>query len=84
LVISFSWTNYKRPPGVALRDALAAGNPTIVLRAHHVDEGYVNIDAIELTDFMIVVVRSANITSIVVVRSANITSIVVVRSANIT
>ncbi len=35
---------------VALRDALAAGNPTIVLRAHHVDEGYVNIDAIEMTD----------------------------------
>ncbi|MBC8354374.1 MAG: PLP-dependent transferase [Planctomycetes bacterium] len=35
---------------VALRDALAAGNPTIVLRAHHIDEGYVNIDAIEMTD----------------------------------
>ncbi|MCA9124545.1 MAG: aminotransferase class V-fold PLP-dependent enzyme [Planctomycetaceae bacterium] len=35
---------------VALRDHLAAGNPTIVLRAHHIDEGYVNIDAIEMTD----------------------------------
>ena len=35
---------------VALRDALAAGNPTIILRAHHIDEGYVNIDAIEMTD----------------------------------
>ncbi|MBI2479221.1 MAG: aminotransferase class V-fold PLP-dependent enzyme [Planctomycetia bacterium] len=35
---------------IALRDALAAGDPTIVLRAHHLDEGYVNIDAIEMTD----------------------------------
>jgi uncharacterized pyridoxal phosphate-dependent enzyme len=35
---------------VALRDALAAGNPAIFLRAHHIEEGYVNIDAIELTD----------------------------------
>lgn len=35
---------------VALRDTLAAGDPSIVLRAHHLDEGYVNIDAIELTD----------------------------------
>ena len=34
----------------SLRDALAAGDPTIVLRAHHADEGYVNIDAIELTE----------------------------------
>ncbi|MDP6555436.1 MAG: aminotransferase class V-fold PLP-dependent enzyme [Pirellulaceae bacterium] len=35
---------------VSLRDALAEGNPAIFLRAHHIDEGYVNIDAIELTD----------------------------------
>lgn len=33
----------------AFRDVLAAGDPAIVLRAHHVDEGYVNIDAIEMT-----------------------------------
>ena len=30
--------------------ALAAGNPAIVMRAHHKDEGYLNLDAIELTD----------------------------------
>ena len=29
---------------------LAAGNPAIVMRAHHKDEGYLNLDAIELTD----------------------------------
>lgn len=34
----------------ALRDALAEGDPTIVVRAHHADEGYLNIDAIEMTD----------------------------------
>ena len=34
----------------ALRDALAEGDPAIVVRAHHVDEGYINIDAIEMTD----------------------------------
>lgn len=34
----------------ALRDRLAQGDPTIVVRAHHVDEGYINIDAIEMTD----------------------------------
>jgi L-seryl-tRNA(Ser) seleniumtransferase len=34
----------------SLNTALAAGDPTIVLRAHHVEEGYVNIDAIEMTD----------------------------------
>jgi len=39
-----------RHSAASLRDTLAAGNPTIVLRAHHIDEGYVNIDAIELTD----------------------------------
>jgi hypothetical protein len=33
-----------------LETALADGNPTIVVRAHHVDEGYINIDAIEMTD----------------------------------
>lgn len=35
---------------VGLRDALAAGIPKIVLRDHHIEEGYVNIDAIEMTD----------------------------------
>jgi hypothetical protein len=33
-----------------LRDALAEGDPTIVVRAHHVDEGFINLDAIEMTD----------------------------------
>lgn len=33
-----------------LRDALADGDPTIVVRAHHVDEGYIHLDAIEMTD----------------------------------
>ncbi len=33
-----------------LRDALAEGNPTVVVRAHHADEGYINIDSIEMTD----------------------------------
>jgi L-seryl-tRNA(Ser) seleniumtransferase len=33
-----------------LRDGLADGDPTIVVRAHHIDEGYINIDAIEMTD----------------------------------
>ncbi len=34
----------------ALSRALADGEPSIRLRAHHVDEGYVMIDAIEMTD----------------------------------
>ena len=34
----------------SLRDALAEGNPTIVVRAHHSDEGYIHLDAIEMTD----------------------------------
>ena len=29
---------------------LAEGDPTVVVRAHHVDEGYINLDAIEMTD----------------------------------
>ncbi|MDG1893840.1 MAG: aminotransferase class V-fold PLP-dependent enzyme [Fuerstiella sp.] len=33
-----------------LRDALADGDPTIVVRAHHAEEGYINLDAIEMTD----------------------------------
>lgn len=33
-----------------LTDALAAGDPTIVVRAHHVDEGFIHLDAIEMTD----------------------------------
>ena len=33
-----------------LRDALAAGDPTVVARAHHADEGYLHLDAIEMTD----------------------------------
>lgn len=34
----------------SLRDELAKGDPSVVVRAHHVSEGYVNIDAIEMTD----------------------------------
>lgn len=33
-----------------LRDRLADDEPTIVVRAHHIEEGYINIDAIEMTD----------------------------------
>ncbi len=33
-----------------LTDALQDGDPTIVVRSHHSDEGYINIDAIEMTD----------------------------------
>jgi len=35
---------------VDLADQLIVGNPTVVPRAHHADEGYLNLDAIELTD----------------------------------
>jgi L-seryl-tRNA(Ser) seleniumtransferase len=35
---------------VSLTSALAAGNPTVVARSHHAEEGYVNLDAIEMTD----------------------------------
>lgn len=34
----------------SLRDALAEGDPTVVVRAHHADEGYIHLDAIEMTD----------------------------------
>ena len=34
----------------SLSEALAEGNPTIVTRAHHADEGYFYLDAIEMTD----------------------------------
>jgi L-seryl-tRNA(Ser) seleniumtransferase len=34
----------------SLHDALAEGDPTIVVRAHHADEGYLHLDAIEMTD----------------------------------
>ena len=33
-----------------LRDALTEGDPTVVPRAHHTDEGYIHLDAIEMTD----------------------------------
>ena len=33
-----------------LSAAMAEGEPSIRLRAHHADEGYVNVDAIELSD----------------------------------
>ena len=34
----------------SLRDGLAEGDPTVVARAHHTDEGYLHLDAIEMTD----------------------------------
>lgn len=34
----------------ALNSKLAGGDPAIMMRAHHADEGYLNLDAIELTD----------------------------------
>ena len=34
----------------SLTEALAEGDPTIVTRAHHAVEGYINLDAIEMTD----------------------------------
>jgi seryl-tRNA(Sec) selenium transferase len=34
----------------SLTAALIEGNPTVVPRAHHTDEGYINLDAIEMTD----------------------------------
>ena len=33
-----------------LSAAVAVGDPSIRLRAHHADEGYVNVDAIEMSD----------------------------------
>jgi len=33
-----------------LAQALADGNPTVVARAHHVDEGYLYLDAIDMND----------------------------------
>jgi hypothetical protein len=29
---------------------LAEGDPTVVMRAHHASEGFINLDAIELTE----------------------------------
>jgi L-seryl-tRNA(Ser) seleniumtransferase len=34
----------------SLTAALAVGNPTVVARAHHAEEGYIHLDAIEMTD----------------------------------
>ncbi len=34
----------------SLTAALAKGNPTVVARDHHADEGYIHLDAIEMTD----------------------------------
>ena len=33
-----------------LNETLLSGDPAIFLRAHHTDEGYVNVDTIEMTD----------------------------------
>jgi L-seryl-tRNA(Ser) seleniumtransferase len=40
----------------SLTDALAEGDPTIVTRAHHAEEGYIYLDAIEMTDDQIEIV----------------------------
>ncbi|MGY8656176.1 MAG: aminotransferase class V-fold PLP-dependent enzyme [Verrucomicrobiia bacterium] len=34
----------------SLEAELKSGNPTVVPRAHHTDEGYIHLDAIEMTD----------------------------------
>lgn len=34
----------------SLAEALAEGDPTVVVRAHHTDQGYIWLDAIEMTD----------------------------------
>ncbi len=34
----------------SLAEALAEGDPTVVVRAHHTDRGYIWLDAIEMTD----------------------------------
>jgi uncharacterized pyridoxal phosphate-dependent enzyme len=34
----------------SLTEKLAEGNPTVVARAHHLDEGYLHLDAIDMTD----------------------------------
>ena len=39
-----------RHSAASLTAALAEGNPTVVARAHHTDEGYIHLDAIDLTD----------------------------------
>ena len=40
----------------SLTDELAKGDPSIVTRSHHADEGYIYLDAIEMTDEQIEVV----------------------------
>ena len=40
----------------SLATALADGDPTIVTRAHHAEEGYLNLDAIEMNDVEVEVV----------------------------
>lgn len=35
---------------ISLNAILAEGDPAIMMRAHHAEEGYLNLDAIELTD----------------------------------
>ena len=42
--------NHTGHTAVSLTKALAEGDPTIVARSHHADDGYINIDAIEMTD----------------------------------
>ena len=52
----FSRTRLTPDPAVtshtaaSLTAALAEGNPTVVARSHHAEEGYIHLDAIELTD----------------------------------
>jgi hypothetical protein len=40
----------RRAAAASLADALEEGDPTVVARAHHADEGYLYLDAIEMTD----------------------------------
>ena len=42
--------NVAKHSAASLDAALGKGDPAIMMRAHHTDEGYLNLDAIELTD----------------------------------
>ncbi len=39
-----------RHTALSLSAALATGNPTVVARDHHAEEGYINLDSVEMTD----------------------------------
>ena len=50
LTIDASLTSRTGQTAESLAEEMAKASPSIVVRAHHADEGYINIDAIEMTD----------------------------------